>query len=207
MLHAPGESQLEGNWMSNPNQTSFDGWLRKIFSERGVGMDVDKLDSARLLSYSARLFEQSCDLSTNYSPERLEHGFCDLLGPASGLADTLWDETIDWPSRRRCIESMVYVFRDIFSKNPLNETSFMWWDLLRSFEDPRPQHVEQAMLDCLASILSIENPSVWRSALHGLGHLKHKRKPEVIDRFIAAHPELDEDLRRYAHDAKSELLL
>ena len=29
-------------------------------------------------------------------------------------------------------------------------------------------------------------------------HLKHKRKPEVIDTFIAAHPELDEDLRRYA---------
>ena len=116
--------------MSNPHQTLFDGWLRRIFSEQGVGMNVDKLDAARLLAYSTRLFEHSNDLLSIYSPESLERGFWYLLGPTSELADTLWDETIDWPSRRRCIESMVYVFRDIFSKNPLNDTSFMWWDLL-----------------------------------------------------------------------------
>jgi len=39
------------------------------------------------------------------------------------------------------------------------------------------------------------------SALHGLGHLRHESKEEIIRAFLGNCPNLDDEIGEYAHKA------
>jgi hypothetical protein len=74
----------------------------------------------------------------------------------------------------------------------------MWWDLLRNFDDERDAKVKDAMLAALSRILQLDSPHCHLSALHGLGHLEHDGKREIIERFLETNPRLDEEMKAYA---------
>ena len=75
----------------------------------------------------------------------------------------------------------------------------VWWeehvDWLRMYEE---------LTILLAEVLEIDNRACRMSALHGLGHLVRPAGPGVskcINRFLEAHPELDQEVREYARVA------
>ena len=192
------------------NNYSFDEWLKFVFdhpvSEPAWYWDDTwkwEGDPHLLLKYATRLFSSSAFLPHEYSPEQLEQGFWFLLGGAGKLDYWVWAKEIDWSIRKACISSMVNVFEQLFVKNPLGETCYMWWDLLDEFrgeDDPDPR-IRDAMLESLSRVLQIESHNCQVSALHGLGHLSHRDKKKVIEEFLRLHPNIDEKTEQYARAA------
>jgi hypothetical protein len=61
--------------------------------------------------------------------------------------------------------------------------------------------VQEALLHVFGRLLASDAPSQWRAGLHGFGHLAHPDGGEIIKRFLAAHPDLDDEEREYAQRA------
>ena len=99
----------------------------------------------------------------------------------------IWNSLVPFEQRADCVRSMFYVFRDLFSLEPLEFTANMWWDVLcydyelgrrkrsRGGEDLRMQEV---MFETLFAILMIDSEECRHAALHGLSHLHH---PSTLD--------------------------
>ena len=192
----------------NLNNYSFDEWVEFVFdhpvSEPAWYWDDGwkwEGDPHLLLKYATGLFSSPMFLLQEYSAEQLEQGFWFLLGSAGKLDHWVWAKEIDWSIRKACISSMVNVFEQLFVKNPLGETCYMWWDLLSEFRDEGDPQVRDAMLESLSRVLKIESLDCQTSALHGLGHLAHGGKKEVIEEFLNVRPNLDEKTEQYARAA------
>lgn len=200
-----------------PGAGEFAEWLDSIFNHPITepnwyvieGWEMDWAGDPNLfLAQSIRLFRDPEVLLDKYTAEQIEQGFCYLLFWAGGLERWIWAKEIDSALRTECVMSMVNVFERLFSKQTYSEACYMWWDYLRNSEknDPDPK-VKEAMLEALTQILNIDSADCQISALHGLGHLKHPEKPRLIEKFLASHPELDEETRAYAQAAMRDAIL
>jgi hypothetical protein len=67
--------------------------------------------------------------------------------------------------------------------------------------------VRSALLNVLERLLNHPAPVTQYAALHGLGHLRTKKRIDVIDQYLARHPELEPARREYALDARAGTLL
>jgi len=94
--------------------------------------------------------------------------------------------------------AMADVFRRLFATHPIQSVCYMWRDLLRTFDDNPDPKIEENMLHALCEILVLESRDCQRAALHGLGHLSHTGKRDVIEKYLVAHPELDDETKTYA---------
>jgi hypothetical protein len=106
---------------------------------------------------------------------------------------------------------MFYVFRDLFSLEPLGFTANMWWDVLcydyetghrrrsRGGDDLRMQDV---MFETMFAVLAIDSEECRNAALHGLSHLHHPQElnrlkdcgvslPFLDDAWFAKHKEVE----------------
>jgi hypothetical protein len=183
----------------------YDEWLRFAFDHPvakeswyySEAMHFE-CDPDTVLKYYARLFRDSKPLAS-YDDAHLEQGFWFIVG--SQLGEWLWDDKIAAELRLDCIAAMPTVFRELFASRPLDQACYMWWDLLRHFEDAGDPRIVNAMVVALEEILALPSRHCQVSALHGLGHLKHSRKSAIIERFVRLNPSLDPDLRRYAEAA------
>jgi|SRR5882672_5371160 len=189
----------------NVDNYPFDEWVRFVFdhpvSEPEWYWDDAwnwEGDPRVWLKNATALFSSPEFLVQDYSPEQLEQGFWFLLGPAGKLDRWVWAEEIDWSIRADCISAMVNVFEQLFVKNPLGETCYMWWDLLGESRDEGDTPVRDAMLESLRRVLAIESLDCQVSALHGLGHLTHGGKKKVIEEFLNVRSNLDEKTEQYA---------
>ena len=77
----------------------------------------------------------------------------------------------------------------------------MWWDMLRTFDDDPDPLIVEAMVRALAEVLQLPARHCQMSALHGLGHLRHREKEEIIRGFVSADRDLDAELLEYAESA------
>ena len=75
----------------------------------------------------------------------------------------------------------------------------MWWDLLRGAPQDEYLELTEFYFHAMGEILQLPYLQAQGSALHGLGHLEHPGKPELIKNFLKQHPCLDEDYVEYAH--------
>ena len=57
------------------------------------------------------------------------------------------------------------------------------------------------MIAALDQILGLPVRHCQMSALHGLGHLRHESKDEVVRAFLSTHPHIDDEMREYAAGA------
>jgi hypothetical protein len=151
-----------------------------------------------MLQHLTQLFQEPEFLLERYTKGQLKQGFWYIGLHVGEFQNWLWDEQIDWAIRKRYILSMPLLEQKLFARFPLDETCFMWWDFYRCFDDNPPPHVTEAILDALERTLQIPEKHCQESALHGLGHLEHPRKAEIITAFLTAHPNLPNALRRYA---------
>ncbi len=122
--------------------------------------------------------------------------------------------------RLETIGNIFYLFSDFFAKrctetlghlseegSPLNSSCYMFWDIsfLACLKDtPENQQMQNAVLDVLQKILTIEHQACRESALHGLSEFVFTRPDkahEIIDHFLS-NTKLDEKLLAYARNAR-----
>jgi len=111
---------------------------------------------------------------------------------------------------------MLDLFRDFFTKEPLDTAGNMWWDSLcfdwHCGNRKREWGGEDLLLQdvifrTLTSILDLDSEFCQKAALHGLGHLHHPDTPGLIQQFIERNPSMPYELKAYALDAaKFEVL-
>jgi hypothetical protein len=166
-------------------------------------------DPTQICEYYIRLFRAPTFLLDQFSRAQLEEGFWAIQ--ASSLECSVYnlisDTDLPFAVRNDCITSMLDLFRNFFAKEPLETAGNMWWDSLcydwqcgnrkreRGGEDLLLQDV---MFRTLTNILELDSDFCHGAALHGLGHLHHPETEELVQRFIAGHPRLNEGQKNYA---------
>lgn len=136
----------------------------------------------------------------------------------------LFAEGVLQSQRERCIRSIYTLFEQYFAiqcsthlshinepgANPLNVTCYMWWDFLAHLADglegPICADLDSEMLSTMERILGLKHDACTESALHGLGHWQRYRPAEaggIIDNFLAANPDVRQELRTYALEVRA----
>jgi hypothetical protein len=167
-------------------------WEKWTFSEGRI--------TERQLEFATTLFQDAAFLLARYSPEQINQGFWFLLSGHSSfaLADFIWNTELAWNLREQCIKSMVKPFQVIFIQIPEQDSCNMWWDLLRNFGDNVDLNVIEAMFQTMIEILQVPSLACQVSALHGLGHIKHNGKRQVVEDYLQVNINLDKETRDYA---------
>jgi hypothetical protein len=73
--------------------------------------------------------------------------------------------------------------------------------MLRPFDDHPDARIVEAMVRALAEVLLVPARHCQMSALHGLGHLRHESKEEIIRVFIDNCRDSDNEIVEYAQKA------
>ena len=110
---------------------------------------------------------------------------------------------------------MVNLYKTIFSKGDIPDSSFMWWDWFEGIPRSRVQkpltsdgrRLMTAMLGSLEEILKLDSPHSQKGALHGLGHLNQPRGKKTIGTFLKNNPRIDERTENYAIKRKTGMLI
>jgi hypothetical protein len=181
----------------------------------------------RALTFATKLFENPLAYLSCYSDAQIGEGIWFIVYRAcSKHFEGLMDRNIDLGLRTRCIRSLENVSRDLFAPrctddvrrndtNSLDQTCYMLWDLVvrdaetfewspdRPYRTSRDPEIDKEFLDTLALILAMPNIACQQSALHGLGHLVRDAKlgENVVQQYLDTHPNLRDDLRKYAQRA------
>jgi hypothetical protein len=160
-----------------------------------------------LSSHYVQLFIESAHLLRLFSKPQLENGFSAIdSGCTFSVKKLIWNTDLAFERREGVVKSMLYLFRDFFSVEPLGYTANMWWDGLcycweigqrqrsRGGEDSAMQDV---MFATMSDILSIDSDECRFAALHGLSHLHHPATPELIQRHTSTLPSLERWCEEY----------
>ena len=89
--------------------------------------------------------------------------------------------------------------------HPLDFVCYMFWDiapLVPSGDDTLPEVLE--------ATLALDSVACQRAALHGLGHqysAAPDQVPEIIHRWLRRHPQAPDELRAYAVQASTGMVL
>jgi hypothetical protein len=167
------------------------------------------------------VFRNSIQIRTRYSEQQLYHGLNYLVNPsASDFCFRYFDPTKDAGASARVIQSMYYVFADLFGVRFTKNERFtllpesealglrwlcnMWWDLLPRHGVPRLEMlvaVDRAVLETLGKIADLPNFACKEAAIHGLGHW-FSACPERVLNILDSVPDLPRELVDYASSAK-----
>jgi hypothetical protein len=160
------------------------------------------------VAHLTAIFRNAADLRSRYPPDQLEQGFWYLIGGADGgLDDLLWNTAVRWTARAELIDATVALYRDLFAVDPLDSSSFMFWDGIAydyscGIRDPETnaedRRVQDAMFEALVQILALDSLPCQRATLHGLGHLRHRETEKAVEDFLARTANLSEKDRAYA---------
>ena len=124
------------------------------------------------------------------------------------LASQLWNASVDWSARERCIREIPNLYEKLFGPE-FNSDGIAWmlWDRLTFRYDSgtrRPdvseedRRVQAVMLECLRTqLMRSKSEMGQRAALHGLFHIKHPQAMRLVRTYLEArHPQ--QWLRNYA---------
>lgn len=182
-------------------------WLDFVFDERwsidheNIDAYLDRADLEIEIDDFARdcikVFKNPEVLVDRFCSEEIDSGFFSfILSPRMELCWWLWDPESDPVLRREFISSAVTVFEKVFTKVPTRHSCFMWWDSLRDFSENPDSQTSDWIFDALSRILALDSYDCQVSALHGLGHLNHDAKRELIENFLLRNPDFGD--RDYA---------
>jgi len=154
------------------------------------------------------------ELTKVYSHEELNQGLWAVFGAGISCEQYLFDPAVDLGLRIECIESMYLPFRDVVARSAIEKRDsfyWMWWDMiLHTFwhiyysTDDNYQKLPtdgkqmfESMYQTLLKILALDHPACQWSALHGLGHLRHRLGREAVQNYLDTHRKelTDEDAK------------
>lgn len=215
-----------------PADLPFDDWVRHLFDHPGTGPEwwwgpeapFWQGPAALTIAHVTRLFDDPLPALSAYDDDQLNRGFWYLI--SNGASDCMFalsDASVPIADRERCLRSFATVFRTLFATrctphlshrdeagaSPLNLVCYMWWDLLPFGGAPSDRTrtpLDVAALAVMADVVALDAIACQESALHGLGHW-HDAYPrqveDLVDRFVAAHPNARPELVSYAQSARS----
>lgn len=188
--------------------------------------DVDfVVDPDRQLHLIAELFAGAPAIFASYDARQVEEGLWCMMGPSHSERFTglVWNPDLPLGARRAVVESVYTLYDRVLAAYPYDEIDFrhpdasdrrfftidyMAPDLLLHApwfrREDRDDHAEMraAFLELFRRLLAHDAPVAQYAALHGLGHLDHGGRRDVIDCFLAAHGWLDPAVRAYAEAAR-----
>lgn len=182
-----------------------------------INLDI-AFDPARNCEYFTLLFCDPTLLIGRYSWPQMEQGFRWMQASYNdgSAADILWSGSLPLERRLAMTQAMYYLYAEFFASHPLQGAPRKWWENLAggvaryalwTHHASDRLLVEQTMFRVLSSILDLDAENCRIDALHGLNHLAHPKKEGLIRDYLARHPGLDENHRRYAEGAISGELL
>ncbi|HEY1772935.1 MAG TPA: hypothetical protein VGH91_07065 [Gammaproteobacteria bacterium] len=197
---------------------SFDAFLDLIFdhpvAEKGKKekewywhVPIDRrieMDKAGVVERYVELFFRSDELLGRYSKDKLDQGcwfmMCSDLDFSA--CELIRDDELDIKLKERLIGSMYFLYEKLYSIEPLETSSYMWWDSfsrIPGLEDPTGR-IQGAIFDTLVKILALDSEFCQGAALHGMGHLGHPDTERVIKVFMKKHPDLTEKQIDYCNN-------
>lgn len=185
------------NGYLNLEECAFDEWVDFIFTQLSSEELQDRWfnEKGLLITFGdgfakncIELFKRPELLLEKYTNEQIEQGFEFILGARVLITMWLWDKNNNSQIRREFIFSMKSIFDEIFTKIKLENLCFMWWDYLRGFGNDKDLQVFDWMFETLSPILEIDSTNCQLSALHGLGHIEHREKKNLIENFLRRNP-------------------
>lgn len=196
-------------------------WAEFIFAQSDA-CSHEKLDDRATLIKLTEIFEHPIVYLGSLAEPQVAQAFWDL---SSCAFHSLYDSLIEWDVCERFVQSFTILFRDYFAVRcepvlghrsqggRLNIACYMWWDFdcWCARHDPldRNRH-DSAILASMKSILAIDHAACQESALHGLGHW-YRAHPqaveEIIDEFLQRAPNVGDELRAYASNARCGCVL
>ncbi len=166
--------------------------------------------------FIAETFEHADRHLARFSDAQLESGLWHIIGGNYAI-DAVGDD-VPLELRLRVVRSTYALFLRLFAVRcpelifgggvPVYGICYMFWELFPLEDrpsDPADAPLCEEKLAVLERILGIDNAMCQYSALHGLGHAQSsvpERTAEIVDRYLARHPEPDFQLRSYALDAR-----
>ena len=224
----------EDNVIVKPQKTKleFDEWVSHIFDHDAPEivtyeeiMDEIEWDgfAEQKIAYMAQLFERPRPILDPYSDLQLQHGFEYLI--SNLLSDYplgLHDSSVPLDLRAHCIRNMYTVFDRVFavrcspelacsgrrSASRLNDTCYMWWDILAFGSKSVPiqdRILDETALTVMELTLCLESLPCQEGALHGLGHWYHdypERVRATIGDYLERNSAMPTELRAYAQNAR-----
>lgn len=178
------------------------------------------------VAYLTRLFEAPEFLRDRFAPEQLEQGLWYVNGSIDPMTLAFFDRGIKPATRERGLRSVGIFFERFFAIGPsrglghrsreavpIDTVCYMWWDNFPTYggpDDVSTPEENALLLGLMQRILEVPSPRCRESALHGLGHWQTYHPEAVgvmINGFLARHPEIDDDLRHYAWQAREGAVL
>lgn len=176
-----------------------------------IDLDID-FDPARNCEFFALLFCDPRALLGRYNLRQLEQGFWWMQAGFNdgSVADVLWTDSLPVSRRVAMIGAMYFLYSELFSAVPMGRAPYMWWENLAKGIDgqaigPNRQsdrdRIENAIFNTLAKLLELDAEDCRINALHGLNHLPHPGRENLILGYLARRPGLNAEHRRYAKGA------
>lgn len=201
--HPVPPANSRGNWNIDPRRS--DNWYDAI------DLEID-FDPARHCEYFTLLFCDPLALLERYSLPQVGQAFWWMQASFNdgSAADVLWTPSIPVKRRVAMIDAMYFLYSDLFARVPLGRSTHMWWENMAkgaagyaigaNWQADRNQ-IEDAIFGTLARLLELDAKNCRINALHGLNHLVHPCKEQLIRDYLSRHPDLDGDHRLYAEKA------
>lgn len=180
----------------------------------------------RVTEYITRLFENSRELATRYTPDQIGDATWFIFGIASGYFHEVRSPANAKDVQLRCFRSVTTLYLDLYDRlcnfgghdwkdcsdaQRLDGAVYMIWDMngiegAVLFPEDAP-HLGEAGFEILETVLTqCRTGSCLKSALHALGHV-NTFHPERAEKMVMAflerrRPELPEWLTQYAERAR-----
>ena len=184
-----------------------------------------EVDPNRQILLLRELFQRSAALCERFSSAEIERGLWRLMGGeySEDFTGHLWNPDLPLEGRVATVEAVYHLYDEVLARPPWEPIDFAHPDRLpRRFETidymvpdmlvhvPRigkPESADRAairdaFLAMFDRLLYHPSPIAQYAALHGLGHLGHELGPEVVDHYMARHPDMPADQRAYAERAQ-----
>ena len=156
-----------------------------------------------------------------YTDEQVDQGiWCFVSSSGLNLLSALKSPEVSSAKRLDSIGNIFHLYSDCYAKrcaetmghlseagSALNSSCYMFWDIspLTCLDDePDGTAIQDAVLNVLAKILTIEHRACRESAFHGLSEMFYSRQEaaqKIIDQFLSK-TKLDDQLLAYALNAR-----
>ncbi|SRR6266480_874157 len=204
LTHATYGEFLQFVFDHYPEDEVDDKWYWKL--------DTDvQIPPQRAIEFLTRVCTHAADLLTQYTPRQIAEGLNYLFGAPGGSAfrDQLWSPDVPWTERRQCILSIPALYTQVLETEPdgVGGCAYMLWDSIAydyfcANRDPTTDvedaRVQDAMFDALTGMLRSDHPETQRGAVHGLGHLSHRKSGAAIREFLSSDRQITQAVRAYA---------
>jgi len=189
-----------------------------IFETNAPEFEASPIEIVELISQT---FLRSGKDLLEYTDARVDQGIWYIASSSgSNFSHSLKSSDVPLAKRLEAIGSIFYLYSDCFAKrcaetlghlseegSALNSSCYMFWDIspITYLKDmPDSKAMQDAVLNVLEKILTIEHRACREGAFHGLSEMFYSRQEsvqEIVDRFLSK-TKLDEKLLTYARNAR-----